>query len=182
MLRGEDNSILDAIRMPAERAPEAAAICAANRSPLCYGGLIGEIERVADLLKAGGVVPGARIAVVLPNGPEMAVAFLGIAGAAVCAPLNPAYSASEFQFYLSDLNPTALIVQGGTSSAAIAVAEEHGIPVIELLPRLEGAAGTFTLRADEQPLTSDRGSPRAGDVALTLHTSGTTSRAKLVPL
>ena len=54
-----------------------------------------------------------RVAIVLPNGPEMAVAFVGVAAAAICAPLNPAYSRSEFEFYLADLNPKALIVQSG---------------------------------------------------------------------
>ena len=129
-----------------------------------------------------GVQPGDRVAIVLPNGPEMAVAFVGVAAAATCAPLNPAYSRSEFEFYLADLNPKALIVQSGMNVAAVAVAEERGIPIIELLPKPEAAAGMFDLRDNELPLTADVDLPKANDIALVLHTSGTTSRPKMVPL
>ena len=179
---GENKTIDRLIRARAERIPEAAAICAPGRNDLTYSGLLAQVESVIESLRARGLHHGDRIALIVSNGPEMAVAFLAVSAGAVCAPLNPVYGRSEFEFYLSDLNPKALIVQAGMNAAAVDVAEEHGIPVIELLPRLEGAAGTFTLRGNGRPVTLGRGSPRAGDVALILHTSGTTSRAKLVPL
>ena len=75
------------------------------------------------------------VAIVLPNGPEMAVTFVGVAASAICAPLNPAYGRREFEFYLSDLKPKALIVQSGMNSAAVAVAEERAIAIIELSPK-----------------------------------------------
>jgi acyl-coenzyme A synthetase/AMP-(fatty) acid ligase len=59
---------------------------------------------------AQGVGRNDRVAIVLDNGPEMAVAFLCIAAGATAAPLNPAYRADEFEFYLSDLNARLLIV------------------------------------------------------------------------
>src|SRR5687768_10451286 len=178
---GED-TIYELIRARAERAPEAVAIRAPGRCALTYAGLLEQVESVVEFSRARGIHYGDRVAIALPNGPEMAAAFLGVAAVAVCAPLNPVYSRNEFEFYLSDLNPKALIVQSGMNTAAMDVAKEHGIPVIELLPRFEGAAGIFTLRGDEPPLTSNGRSPQAGDVALILHTSGTTSRSKLVPL
>ena len=178
----KSDTIHELLRARAEHAPEAVAIRAPARSALTYGGLIGQVNGVVDFLKVRGFHRSDRIAIVLPNGPEMAVAFIGVSASAVCAPLNPAYSRSEFEFYLSELDPKALIVQSGMSSAAIAVAEKHGVPVFELLPKPEEAAGTFTLRGNEQPPTLRAGFPRADDVALILHTSGTTSRAKLVPL
>jgi acyl-CoA synthetase (AMP-forming)/AMP-acid ligase II/aryl carrier-like protein len=179
---GENKTIYELIRARAERAPEAVAIRAPGRCALTYGGLLEQVNGVVKFMNGGGISPGDRVGIVLPNGPEMAVASLGIAGAAVCAPLNPACSAGEFEFYLSDLSLKALIVQAGMSSVASAIAEKHGIPVIELLPRLESAAGTFTLRGDGLPVTLGCSFPQADDVALILHTSGTTSRAKLVPL
>ena len=143
---GENGTILDLLRARAERAPEAVAIRAPGRRSLTYGELLGQVESVVTFLNVRGIYRSDRIAIVLPNGPEMAVAFLGVAAGAVCAPLNPAYSRSEFEFYLSDLNPKALIVQSGMNTAATRVAQEHDIPIIEVLPNSEGAAGTFRLR------------------------------------
>src|SRR5580765_6772259 len=116
---GENGTILDLLRARAERAPEAVAIRAPGRRSLTYGELLRQVESVVTFLNVRGIYRSDRIAIVLPNGPEMAVAFLGVAAGAVCAPLNPAYSRSEFEFYLSDLNPKALIAQSGMSSAAI---------------------------------------------------------------
>ena len=181
MRREEKGTILDLLRAPAERDPEAVAIRAPGRSPLTYSGLLEHVDGMVKFLNVRGMNRGDRIATVLPDGPEMAVAFLSFASGAICTPLNPAYSRSEFEFYLSDLNPKALIVQSGMNTAATRVAQEHDIPIIEVLPNSEGAAGTFRLRGKWQPQTSV-GIPHANDVALILHTSGTTSRPKMVPL
>ena len=134
-----------------------------------------------------GIRRNDRIALVLPNGPEMAVACIAVAACATSAPLNPAYRASEFDSYLADLNAKALIVQSGIASPAIAVAQERGIPLLTLSPMLEAEAGVFTLVAN----VGSGQFPKAAtetedvvleDVVLILHTSGTTSRPKLVPL
>jgi len=110
------------------------------------------------------------------------VAFLGVAASAICAPLNPAYSRSEFDFYLSDLKPKALIIQSGMNNSVRGIVEKYGIPIIELFTKPETAAGVFTLRDNQQPPTADFGLPHADDIALILHTSGTTSHPKMVPL
>ena len=175
-------TIFDLLRAQAKHAPEAAAICAPDRKDLTYGGLLALVESVIKSLRANGLQSGERIALILPNGPEMATAFLAVSAGAVCAPVNPGYTRSEIERCLSDLNPKALIVKSGASSAAIDVAETLGIPVIELLPSPEAAAGIFTLRGNGRSVISGRGFPQAEDIALILSTSGTTSRAKLVPL
>ena len=54
---------------------------------------------------------------VASNGPEMASAFLSITAAGSCAPLNPAYTAEEFAFFLGDLRPAALVLQEGIAGA-----------------------------------------------------------------
>ncbi len=124
------------------------------------------------------------MAIVLPNGPEMAAAFVTIAGGATTAPLNPAYRGEEFEFYLTDLKAKALVVETGVDSPARAVAEKLGVPIIELHPRRDEGAGSFELK----PLTPMSGAAKTGglagidDIALVLHTSGTTSRPKIVPL
>jgi oxalate---CoA ligase len=160
------------------------AIGAPGRPGLTHGGLWDLARRTVSTLNALGIGCGDRVALVLPNGPEMATAFVTLACCATTAPLNPAYRAEEFEFYLSDLNARALVIQEGMESPARAVAAARGLPIIELVPDANGSAGLFTLKP-ERPLS---GTPaRAGfagpeDVALVLHTSGTTSRPKIVPL
>jgi len=182
MRDGKHHTIYELLRARAEHASEAVAISAPGRSNLSYGGLLSQIDSVVRSMTVRGVHRSDRVAIVLPNGPDMAVAFLGVAASAICAPLNPSYSRGEFEFYLSDLKPKALIVQSGMHSAVIAVAEERGIPIIELLPKAEAAAGIFALSDNQPPPPLDFGFPQADSVALILHTSGTTSRPKMVPL
>ena len=93
-----------------------------------------------------GIGRNDRVAIVLPNGPEMAAAFVAIACGATTAPLNPAYRAEEFDFYLSDLNAKALVILDGMESPARAVAAARNIPIVTLVPS-EVAAGDFTLQA-----------------------------------
>lgn len=175
-------SIRHLLEEQAIRAPGAAAIVAPGRTPLTYDHLLRCTDEVVDTLNAMGIGRNDRVALVLPNGPEMAVAFLAVAAGATSAPLNPAYRAEEFDFYLSDLGATALIVQTGIDSPARAVASVRGIPVIELTPLLEADAGTFTLAGEGRAESVEGGFSEPDDVALVLHTSGTTSRPKVVPL
>jgi acyl-CoA synthetase (AMP-forming)/AMP-acid ligase II len=123
-----------------------------------------------------------RLAIVLPNGPEMAACFVSAACGVATAPLNPAYRADEFEFYLADLNAKALVVESGSTSPAVAVAAKIGLPVIELVPDADGPAGAFTLRGDVERPAAHPGFAQPGDVSMVLHTSGTTSRPKIVPL
>ena len=74
-----------------ERAQEAVAICAPGRMPFTYGGLLRQVEDTVRSLNNLGVCRNDRVAIVLPNGPEMAAALLGVAAGATAAPLNPAY-------------------------------------------------------------------------------------------
>ena len=62
-----------------------------------------------------GFLRPQRIAVVLPNGPELATAFVSISTVAGFAPLNPAYALPEFRFYLEDLQASAVITIPGLS-------------------------------------------------------------------
>ncbi|MGD0109432.1 MAG: AMP-binding protein, partial [Rhodopila sp.] len=138
---------------------------------------------VGATLNRVGIGRGDRIASVLPNGPEMAACFVAVASSSTAAPLNPAYKSSEFEFFLSDLKPAALIVADGDVGPARVVAERLSIPVIRLI-RTGARAGLFRLDTSNlSPMPSARPGPaEAEDVALLLHTSGTTARPKLVPL
>lgn len=139
------------------------------------------VEIAADLRNMG-VGSNDRVATVLPNGPEMAIVFIAAAAHATSAPLNPAYRRHEFEFYLSDLDPKILIVDKMMDTPARDVAKERGIAIVELSADSGGDAGEFKLLADSPGSGEVRRPTTESDAALVLHTSGTTSRPKMVPL
>ncbi len=161
------------------------AFLAPDRPRLSYGGLKDLLVETREQLTVLGVGRNDRVAIVLPNGPEMAACFVAVAASATTAPLNPAYKAEEFDFYLSDLGAKALIVLEGEDTPALEVARRHGVRILRLRVPTGAPAGGFELAADEP---ADSVPARTGeaaqpdDVALILHTSGTTSRPKMVPL
>ena len=160
------------------------AIGAPDQLDLSYEGLRIFITQTVAKLNSFGIGRNDRVAIVLDNGPEMALAFMTVSSGATSAPLNIAYRADEFQFYLDDLNAKAIIVKSGSESVAISVAEKIGLAIIDLNPTPECGAGTFTLslRGKKKMTLKQGGWARPDDIALILHTSGTTSRPKIVPL
>src|ERR1700733_16155055 len=119
---------------------DAVAIVAREAPPLTYAGLRALIERTTATLNDLGIGLGDRVAIVLPNGSEMATAFLCVASAATSAPLNPAYKQDEFEFYLEDIKAKALIVEAGTDSPAIRAVEKLGVALLTLIPERRLAA------------------------------------------
>jgi acyl-coenzyme A synthetase/AMP-(fatty) acid ligase len=140
-----------------------------------------------------GFGQGDRLCSCLPNGPCAAVAFLALAPCCTYAPLNPALAPAELEFELEDMPAAALIVQHGQdNAAALRMAEKLSIPALELVPS-DTLVGDFQLvplhglapppPAKEQRAHSDKVRPAARhDIALVLHTSGTTAKPKIVPL
>jgi acyl-CoA synthetase (AMP-forming)/AMP-acid ligase II len=161
-----------------------AALRAPSVAPLTYEALRQLTAKTVRELNAHGIGRNDRVAIVLDNGPHMAAAFLAIACGATAAPLNPAYRADEFVFYLSDLQAKLLIVGEHSDSAALEVAARLAIPVAQLRGSVTHA-GQFELVFPDTVAPREAAQPGAAqpeDVALLLHTSGTTSRPKIVPL
>jgi acyl-CoA synthetase (AMP-forming)/AMP-acid ligase II len=162
-------------------ADDAPALNAPGGTALSYRGLRALVAEVAKSLASQGIGPGDRVGIVLDNGPEMAAAFLAIGSAATAAPLNPTYRADEFEFYLNDLNAKLLVAAAegfaggrgrtnlGVDRASDATSRTRSRHV------LIGLRGGSTERSAGRAATPD-------DIALVLHTSGTTSRPKIVPL
>ena len=170
------------LEIQAERRADAVAIAGFGNSLLSFRRLLLQVEQAAKTLHTLGIGRNDRVAMVSPNGPEMALAFLALSSTATFAPLNPACRSNEFEFYLTDLGAKALIVPPSADSPAVAVAQKHSIAVIELSPAAENDTGIFSSQSEKLPAPSQVGFARADDVALILHTSGTTARPKMVPL
>lgn len=172
--------IPDLLEHQATHIPDAPAIFAPGRIPLAYGLLYQHIRKTAGVLRSMGIGRRDRVAVVLPNGPELPVAILAVATSATCAPINPAYQSDDVDKYFSNLQPTALITLNATDSPARRGAISRGVRVIDLLPTFDSAAGLFTLAGKQLDPPVDE-SARPDHVAVLLTTSGTTSRPKIVP-
>jgi oxalate---CoA ligase len=158
------------------RADAHPALMAPSGDSISFAELHEVVERLARQLAGAGVEAGDAVALSLANGPEIVLAFLAIVAAgAAAAPLNPGYTAAEYRTYLEDLRPRAMLFQGEIAEAARSVCSELEIAVIDM-PR--GPARTLALGG--RPASIPK--PDPDSVALLLHTSGTTSKPKIVPL
>jgi acyl-CoA synthetase (AMP-forming)/AMP-acid ligase II len=171
--------------------PGSIAIRCKGRKDLDYSGLLAAVNYIRQTLHDLGLGRNDRIAILIPNGPEMALTLLGVMGCATCAPLNPKYTATEFEYYLADLKIRAIIARQGIRSAVRDVAEKLDIPLIELSVADQAGIGQIQLSVINgskaggsagAPLGDHGDAVDAEDIALVLHTSGTTSRPKIVPL
>ena len=175
----EASSIIERLAAGADDAP---AVLAPERTALSHGALRRQIRAAAEQLHALGLGRNDRVAIVLPNGPEMATAFLSVAASASTAPLNPAYRAEELDFYLSDIGAKAILVAEGETGPAVEVAGKLGIGVLRLVALADAPAGSFRIEGNAIGPAAGPELAQPSDIALLLHTSGTTSRPKLVPL
>ena len=76
--------------------PEADALIAPGRPSLSYRRLATHVAETVGNLTRLGIGRNDRVALVLPAGPELALALVAIAAGAIVAPLNPAYQRREF--------------------------------------------------------------------------------------
>jgi len=179
----QDGTVTDVLTslLDAGGGDAAALITADDGTRLTYGALAARVDTLAGRLAAAGVRRGDRVALALPNGPEFVELLLAAAAiGAAAAPLNPAYTRDEFAFYLEDITPRLLLLPAGRLENARDAARD-GPAVVDVvthpreLPDLIVDGGTV---ASTAPF--DAGGP--DDIVLVLHTSGTTSRPKQVPL
>ena len=103
---------------------------APGREPMSRAEFMARIEAIGRSLAVAGVKRGDVVAMVLPDGINFLLTLLGIASVAACAPLNPASSRTELEFYLGELRPRAVVVERRDCLAA-AVASAMSIKVFE---------------------------------------------------
>ena len=177
-----ETNTLNSLLQPASRSD--IAVIAPDIGSWSYGQLDAETNRLADILAANGVEPGTAVSIVLINSYEFVATFLAVARAgAIAAPLNPAYTTDEFTFYMEDAGARVAILPNGPHPAREAAAS-LGIKTIDANLTSVNGHLQVTLSSNGSDLTSttDAPAPDGSDIALFLHTSGTTSRPKGVPL
>ncbi|KAI9084225.1 hypothetical protein K1719_033896 [Acacia pycnantha] len=165
--------------------PSRRAISVSGKFDLTYSRLLELVERAASRLVSSGINVGDVVALTFPNTVEYVVMFLAVIRArATAAPLNAAYTAEEFEFYLSDSESKLLLTSQEGNAAAQSAASKLNIPhATASLSKADDAEVSLSLTQNESKsesaakLVND-----PSDVALFLHTSGTTSRPKGVPL
>ena len=154
---------------------------------ISYAQLTRDILNFQKRLAALGATPQAAVSICLPNSYAFIVSFLAASWQrAIAAPLNSAYKQEEFEFYIQDLGSAgALVPQGAFArdDAAVRAACRHRAAIAECY--WDGSE--VVLDVKEPGKLSGKGNselqvPHPDDVALVLHTSGTTGRPKAVPL
>jgi acyl-CoA synthetase (AMP-forming)/AMP-acid ligase II len=168
-------SIPDALRFWAERTPAAPALIVPGRSIITYSELWAAASALAGRLERLGIDRGERVALLLPEGVELAVGLLGTMSAAIALPLEVSTTEVELRSSILASRAVAAIVGGNVPAATREWLTRQGLAVLGVHdgdtrgPRVsEGISGRFP-----------RARPR--DVAFAVQTSGTTGTPKLVP-
>jgi acyl-CoA synthetase (AMP-forming)/AMP-acid ligase II len=172
----EHKTLLDLLSAGEDQHP---ALVAPEHPTLTYRQLRQNIVELAAQLNGFGLGRGDRIAIAMGNGPEMVITFLAVAMCATAAPLNPKYKQEEFAFYYEDTQAKALITLPGTLELALAAAT----PGMTLIEAKASEDGTLSFEVVQNPRPArpvELAQPN--DIAMILHTSGTTSRPKRVPI
>ncbi len=182
---GDSDSFSGIIQHFASKAPHAPALFTAKHEEISYESLARALRHGGQALADLGISQGACVALVMENGPEMAIMLPLLLDVACCAPLNPAYAKDEFLFYLRDLPADVLLVAAKGNPAAEEAAARLEIPVIRLARRAGGDDWRLAFNAPGGPPAPAQSPGPDGKLkaapSLLLHTSGTTSRPKLVP-
>ena len=174
-----ETTALTVLEMLDRGAPDAPALLAPGRGPMTFGALRDNVCRLAERLAVLGFGRNDRIAIVMENGPDLVLALLAAASCGTAVPLNPKYRTDEFGFYFGDASAKGLIVTPGAFPDALAAVT----PGMTVIHAIAGPSGELRLDpvGPARPARSLE-APGPDDIAILLHTSGTTKLPKRVPI
>ena len=158
-----------------------------GHKPRTFLDIAQDVNNCQHKLAALGITVGSAVSIALPNSYEFLIAFLAvISQRAIAAPLNPTYQQAEFDFYIKNISSKLVIVPGESyeeTSPVLRAAKKHGAAIagcvwndgevrldFVYVGRLHGLESENILKAQDE------------DVALVLHTSGTTGKPKAVSI
>jgi len=173
-MHGGTSLLMPLIEAAAAPAPDAPAVLAPGREALTYRDVVEQLAATGQRLRALGFGAGERVAIGMPDSPELALTMTAAIGYAAAVPLSPRAAEEEIERNLCHAGARAVIVAAGVDNAARRAARRAGLPTIELVADERGR-----FRLEGSPVTS---SDHRTDAALVVHTSGTTGNPKIVPL
>lgn len=156
-----------------------------NALSISYQQLHSHVSSFQKKLAHLGIAPQAAVSIALPNSYEFIVAFLAASWQrAIAAPLNPAYKQAEFEFYIDDLSSAVALVPQGSfhqNGPAVCAARKYKAAIAECYWNGHDVeldikdSGKLSAKDDQEIQKA-----QPDDIALVLHTSGTTGRPKAV--
>ncbi len=171
-------TLLDAIKTHATLSPEAAAIVFGDLSALSYRALHEQIRSVGNALEHAGIGGRNRVAIIMPDGPALAIAIAAVACHATVVPLNPALTAAEIEDLFVTLGLDAVVAAEGANTPARAIALRHHAAIFDASQQEHAVRLVLRTKPRERPIVD----VRPDDPAIILRTSGTTARPKFVPV
>jgi len=199
------STVFSLLELQAEKHPKSIAIESPGRYPLSYAGLLRLTKQIIYSIRLANISYTDRVAVIMPNSPELAVVLLAVSSSATCVPLNPDYQLDEFKQLFNELDINTVVIAAGRRDYAKKAARESGIQIMELPISLypeqqkyfkhnfrlfsqqtvpsEHYIAPEDSKFDEQQYNNMvKVLPCENDIALLLHTTGTTSKPKIVEL
>ncbi len=174
--KNKPTNLLDILEMGR---PQDIAIENTNGQQYTYASLQYSVESIGKQLRRMGIRREDKVAIAIPNSLHTIIAFLGVSCYAIAAPMNPSYKTEEFRFFLEDTDAKAIITDKQGNKAILEAALE-GTTHISIDSDIDGNIKLSSNSSGVYSYPDD--APNADHVALVLHTSGTTSRPKMVPL
>ena len=157
------------------------AIAASDRPFLTYADLGHQLETLGRALTAARFGRGMRIAVALPEGPEFVLALIASCSVACCAPLSDKLGEDDMVRLLVAMRIDALIVADASDCAAVRAGRRAACTILAFGRLAGGEPSIVAVRSGLERTSARMGAPGGEDIALLIHTSGTTGTPKIVP-